>query len=233
MKKIALFLLVVLSGNVASALPKLQLDVSPGVYDPVTDTTIATSNPFTLRALMSSSFDASRTFYLSAGIVPGTSDPNFGSFSVNGTTYSSSSGMQYGTPPVDSAVKDLGAHSVYPTWYAEIAFNLVPVQTTGAINVEDDSLSSGSLYYVDFTVNITGLFGQPNSPYAVHFDLYTYDEGGNKIFAFAPFSHDAESSHGITIETPPTPSPVPDGGLTLSFLATAALGMMGLRRMLA
>jgi len=232
MKRLCLILIVVLSGHSAWAIPTLQLDIAAGgVWDPVTETTFATSNPFTLRALMSPSFTAGQTFYLSAAIVPGGNNPNFGSFDINGTTYSSSAGMQYGTPPADADMHDLGRHGVFPTWYAEVAFSLNPGQQVAAYNVQDHSGGPGSLYYVDFTVNIAGLFGQPNSPFALHFDLYTYDANGNKIDAFAPFSHDAESGHGITILPQPRPETVPDGGMTFGLLAGAVVGLLGFRRM--
>ena len=210
------------------AIPTLQLDTVPGTWDPITQTTIATANPFTLRALIdASSVDITRNFYISAAIIPNpgvTPLPNFGSFTINGTTYSSSSGMQYGTPPVNAAIKNLPAHSIFPTWYAERIFSAVGSSTIAAYNTQDGSSGApGSvLNYVDFEVNISGLLG---STYAVHFDLYTYDLIGNplKIDEFAPFSHDAQSG-GNT---------VPDGGSTAMLLGVAVMGLGALQRRLA
>src|SRR5262249_1691978 len=154
------------------AVPSLQLDTQPGLYDPVTQTTIATSNPFTLRALIdASSIDITRTFYISAAIVPSTTSPGFGSFAITVNPLNSSSGMQYGNPPVDALINDLPGHGIFNTWYAEVSFSAVGSSTIPAYNVVDNTSAPGNLNYVDFTVNIAGLTGQPNSPYAVHFDL--------------------------------------------------------------
>lgn len=220
-----LCLAVMCSLNVR-AIPSLQLDTAPGIYNSAAgvETTIATANPFILRALIdSSNIDITRNFYISAAISPSpgaTPSPNFGSFTIGGTTYSSSSGMQYGTPPVDAALHNLGSHGIFPTWYAELQFSAVGSSTTAAYNTQDGSSGPGALNYVDFAVDISGLIG---STYAVHFDLYTYDLIGNplKIDAFAPFSHDAQSG-GVTN--------VPDGGSMAVLLGMAMMGLGSLRR---
>ena len=229
------------------AIPSLQLDTNPGMYDPVTQTTIATSNPFTLRALVNGTSGGAgsqiadaltRTFYISAAIIPSPGaipTPNFGSFSVNGTPYSSSSGMQYGFAPVDSTILtrdmgDLQTHGIFPTWYAEFGFTVSAANMVPAYNVQDDTTAPGSLYYVDFTINIAGLYNQPNSPYAVHFDLYDIiNHPDRDVQDFAPFSHDAESGHGIIIQQ----HPAPDSGLTIAMLGFAIAGFGVLRRKLA
>jgi hypothetical protein len=75
-------------------------------------------------------------------------------------------------------------------------------------------------------VNIDGLESPPNNPYSVHFDLYSYDDAGNKIDYFAPFSHDAQSGgHGLIVHN------VPDGGTTLLLLG-AAMTCLGIGRRL-
>ena len=229
------------------AIPSLQLDTTPGMYDPVTETTVATANPFQLRALINGTSggpgsqiaDAlTRTFYISAAIIPSPGAvpaPDFGSFTINGTPFSSSSGMQYGYAPVDSTLLtrdpgDLPRHGIFPTWYGEVSFTVNPLNTIAAYNVQDGTSSPGSLYYVDLTVNIAGLYNQPNSPYAVHFDLYdVYNHPDRDVQDFAPFSHDAESGHGIVI----LPHPTPDGGLTMVMLGIAMAGLGALRRKLA
>src|SRR6266404_8008256 len=113
----------------AWAVPTLQLDTNPGMYDPVTQTTIATSNPFTLRALLDGSTGLTRTYYISAAIIPNPGSANFGTFAINGTTFSASSGMQYGYAPIDSTLAkydpgDLPKHGVYPTYFAELSFTI-------------------------------------------------------------------------------------------------------------
>jgi len=207
----------------ALAVPSLQLDIGGGVYDPITETTIAQSSSFTLTALVDPSL-VGRTFYLSAAIIPNpgaTPSPDFGSFSIGGVTFNSSSGMQFGTPPVDTAISDLPTHSVFPTWFAELSFSAVAGQTIAAYNVQDGKSAPGLLNYVNFNVDTSGL----TSPYVVHFDLYSYDGIGDpkvlKIDYFAPFSHDAQSG-----------SNVPDGGTTAILLGAAMTGLGCLRRKL-
>jgi hypothetical protein len=221
---IGICLTAICSSN-AWAVPSLQLDTVPGIYDPITQTTVATANPFVLRALIdASSIDITRNFYISAAITPNpgvTPSPNFGSFSINGNTYSSSSGMQYGIPPVDASIGNLPRHSIYPTWYAELGFSAVGSSMIAAYNAQDGSSGSGMLNYVDFAVDISGLL---SSTYAVHFDLYTYDLIGNplRIDAFAPFSHDAQSGGRS----------VPDGGVTAMLLGVAVMGLGALQKRL-
>ena len=252
----------------ARALPTLQLDAFPGTYDPATgvETTIATANPFMIRALIkpdSLQFGTNgltRNYYLSVAITPGANDPGFGSFTFDGIQ-TSSSNMIYGTPPVESDLSaakdpgDLASHGAFPAYFAQFEFNLDPTQKVNSYNVADNNAGSetalytpGSnfLYYMDFEVNILGLTGQPNSPYALHFDLYNtvtevtnvYSGKGKKaklvgsttdidVDQFAPFSHDAESGHGIVVKSPPPR--VPDGGQTLLMLGSA-LSCIGILR---
>ena len=69
-----------LSGT-ANAIPKLQLDIGGGVYDPVTETTVADSNPFNLYAFanpqgnVSDADILSGDFMLSVAITPALSEP--------------------------------------------------------------------------------------------------------------------------------------------------------------
>src|SRR5690606_27668603 len=99
--------------------------------------------------------EPSGTYYISAAITPqGVS--NFGSFSIDGVVYSIGSGMQYGTPPVDSSFPDLDSHGIYPTYYAEIPFTFDPSQkaekyqsdtSPGGLIPDED----GSIVYRAFT----------------------------------------------------------------------------------
>ncbi len=76
MKKLSVSFLVsmvLLWGTAALAVPYLQLDIVDGVYDPVTETTIATTNPFTLQALidpLSSQYVEGADYYLSIAVFP-------------------------------------------------------------------------------------------------------------------------------------------------------------------
>src|SRR5437667_208509 len=74
------------------ALPTWQLDIQDGVYDPVTETTVATTNPFNLLALYDTAHPETNptdpiTAYLSAAIIPKTSGGSVGSFTIDGVKY--------------------------------------------------------------------------------------------------------------------------------------------------
>ena len=202
-----------------SALPTLQLDIVGGVYDPATQTTVATSPQFTLRALLSTtSFDPAATYYISAAITPnpGYSDPDpaFGSVKIGSTTYQPSDFL-YGKPPADVAdtpgSANLASHGIYPTYYLELAFNFDAAQKVAAYNVQDDSSAPGWLYNTDFDIDVSGL----TPGFVLHFDLYNeaIKRGVLGVGDFAPFSHDAESAH------------VPDSGITIALLGLGLLGL--------
>jgi hypothetical protein len=221
-------LLLILKANCLWAIPELQLDIVGGTYDPITQTTIANSPIFTLRALdwnnEGSATAPTGTYYVSVAIVPGlaysSTTPDFGSVTVNSTAYSyTSSAWNWGSPPVDVADNSSGTgpgnlapHGVFPTYYLELAFTFDSLHSMAAYNVADGSSASGSVWYKDFSVDVTGLL----PAYAVHFDLYNekMKKGSYTINDFAPFSHDAESGHNV-----------PEGGLTLLLLG---LGLTGL-----
>jgi hypothetical protein len=212
-------------GSTAHALPMLQLDIQGGTYVGGSDeTTYANSSTFTLYALLNS-LTPGGSYAISAAIVPHTSIPltePFGSFSIGGQTFSAAN-MSYGTPPFDSGFDDIPGHGIYATHYAEITFNFTAIDLyrMNAYNVQDDASvdpesqrdANGSMLYQSFFVDASGL--APG--YAIHFDLYDPD---NMNTTFAPFSHDAQSGG----------TPVPDGGMTVSLLGIALLGLGGLRR---
>jgi hypothetical protein len=216
------------------AVPYLQLDIAGGVYDPVTQTTLATDDLFSLLALIdssSTSYTAGGTYYLSAAITPKTpvsQSTSFGSFTINGVTYSLNSGMQWGNPPVDATMKneDLASHGIYNTHYAEVSFTLDPSKTATSYNVQDNpgglvTDANGALIFEDFDVDVAGLL----DGYEVHFDLYTVISGETvMVDQFAPFSHDAQSGGSRQ---------VPDGGATAGLLAFGLIGIQALRRKLA
>src|SRR5688572_15131331 len=86
----------------ALAVPLLSLDIAGGTYDSASQTIVASGNPFTVYALLNTlQGQASGTYYIAAAIVPKTQNPptsSFGSFTVNGQTYSAAN-MSYGNPP--------------------------------------------------------------------------------------------------------------------------------------
>lgn len=208
------------------ALPTLQLDVVNGTYDPFTQTTVATSPNFTLRALLQGQNLLSGTYFVSAAIEPTLGElpqvPDFGTVKVDGVSYSSSANAAswfWGSPPLDVDDENAGniaPHNVFPTYYLEFEFQFSALNTVAAYNTQDDAAAPGVLYYHDFDVSVLGLL--PN--YALHFDLYDLKlkRGDLVLGKFAPFSHDAESGPtGPDIE-------VPDGGATLLLLGCGLLG---------
>jgi len=231
----------------ASAVPMLQLDIGGGLYVGGGDQSIhAQSTVFDLYALYTGSVapQQNQTFYISVAIQPKQSQtliqPNFGTFTVNGVSYSS--GLYYGLPPLDvidgaPKVQDLGSHDVYPTYYAEIAFTFDLSKQSGIYNTADNPggpQSGTGSYYQKFTVDISGLL----SAYSLHFDLYdqTVKDVGTKkepltavtMGDFAPYSHDAQS--GLGGGGGGGSLLVPDGGTTIILLGLALLGIGGLGR---
>jgi len=234
-------LVTILAASSSRAVPFLQLDIAGGTYDPVTETIIASGNSFTLYALMdpsSSRYVSGAPFYISAAILPVTSATSFGSFKVDGTTYSGATGgnMQYGTPPVDYVFPDLPSHGVFPTEYAQIGFSFNSANKATSYDTALNpggftASSSGTLLYQAFTVDITGLVAGD----IVHFDLYDETVKLGKPSARygednAPFSHDAQSGSS-TGSGGGTPG-VPDGGATVALLGAAMIGLGALRRKL-
>ena len=210
--------------TVVRGVPDLQLDVSGGVYNWADETVYNSTDPFTLYALAKTASTEGTSYYISIAIVPKTSDtalPGFGSFSFGGTTYDASSGWLFGVPPVDALIGDIPTHGLYPTLFLEVSFDKLDgfaeeynsQDTPGGFSLYDGS--GPSLGYKAFEVNTTSL----GINYALHFDFYTYSEPG-KVDAFAPFSHDAQTTR------------VPEGGATVALLGAALAGIGILRRYL-
>jgi hypothetical protein len=232
MKKLLALIAAINLATVGLALPTLQLDVTnpTSYYDSGTQSTVSGSANFTLRALFNGTISSTEIWYISAAISPrldySNPSPNFGSYTVNNVTYTAAN-MYYGTPPLsdlmehDTYTKDgLAPHDHFPSYFSEHAFTFTTAQTVPAYNVQDNSTAQGSLYYVDFNIDVTGLTGI----YELHFDLYTdkvKKQFGWTIDCFAPFSHDAESG-GYTN--------VPDSGSTLVLLGLSLLGLAAVGR---
>jgi PEP-CTERM motif-containing protein len=211
----------------ASAAPLLQLDIVGGEYDPTTETIVATDSQFTLIALATPTGNVSAqdilnsTYYVSMAITPqyGPVGGDLGSFTVNGQTVNATSSMIYGTPPVEvysqlqgSDAGDLSTHNIYPTYFAEFAFQFSSLSTTQTYNTATGALEPGTSYLYQWVIDTSNL----NPDYVVHFDLYdtlVHNCGRQDRLLtgssscvdvdrdhFAPFSHDAESS-------PPVPEP--------------------------
>ena len=199
--------------------PVLQLGIGDGVYDPVTETVIASSNPFTLYAFLNDSTLLGETFYISAAVTPqyGPTGGDLGSFTFDGETIDVTADMTYGTPPIELAplnvfeAGDLSKHGIFNTYYREFDFTFNTSSQTDSFNVQDNPgmvpTAGSGMYYVAFNVDTSGL----DYPYAIHFDLYSKSADGTSIGIFAPFSHDAQS-------------PVPEPG-TLTLLGTGILAI--------
>jgi hypothetical protein len=227
----------------AWALPGLQLGANPSIYRSGDETVQATANPFTLYALGDSTgphWDLSSTYFLSLAIVkhdgsPMTiADKTFGTFTISGAGVSGGtrtyafSDLVFGNPPFEASLDkdpgDLSSHSIFPTYFAEVGFKFTTSKTTTPYNVQDTPngftpATTGSMFYQDFNVNITGLA----DGYDLHFDLYdeVVKSGGDiDVDDFAPFSHDAVSGPHTN---------VPDASSSVVLLGVALLGLGGFR----
>jgi len=221
--KLAVFGLVfVVAAAKAEAYPILQLDIIGGHYDAATQTIISSGSDFTLVAVLTPKLNQpvasllNDTYYISAAITPehGPADTALGSFSWNGTNYLVTEDMTFGVPPLENDVAttdpgDLSPHSIFPTFFSEFSFQFSPENRTVKY---DTAVNTGGLTPTTATTNVayfamfnitTALAGNND----LHFDLYsslvksckmtrtcTYDED---IEYFAPFSHDAESTHSV------------------------------------
>ncbi len=193
---ISLFLLGALPVDRPSyAIPTLQLDIDGGIYDPVTETIIATGNTFNLYAFLTikkSDISLNDTYYISAGVAPqvGPNNGNLGSFSFNGAVTDVTADMTYGVPPLEDLSLlqgfdngDLSKHSIYPSYFQEFAFQFDQNNFAIPYNTQDRAklgtpivlaaVSSASecqtvMYYKKFTVDVSDL----DPDYVIHFDLY-------------------------------------------------------------
>jgi hypothetical protein len=210
--------------SVVQAYPTLQLDIGGGVYDPVSETTIASSSSFTLYALLNDSSIKDDTFYLSAAVIPQqTTGANLGSFTFNGAPVAVTGDMIYGTPPVAlTDTHDLQSHGVFETYFKEFAFTFATASQLTPYDAQygEPVLSGSGMYYMPFTVDVSGLTSLDT---IIHFDLYSqkYRNGDSTaLLEFAPFSHDAQS--------PPVPEP---GTIVLFGAGLLGLAIYGKRRM--
>jgi hypothetical protein len=213
--------------STASALPNLQLDIAGGVYDSSSGTVLATSDSFTLYALLMPSIKTplSGNYFISAALVPPSGGGSYGSFNFNGTNVDVTTDMVYGVPPIEANLAhdtgDLPFHGIFPTYYSQFGFTFDPLHTATPYNSMTNPgagpSGSGAMYYNAFAVDTSGL--TPGT--AIHFDLYNVKTSGSDvdIVKFAPFTHDAQSM------SVPVPEPA-----SLMLTAMGAFGMLFVRK---
>jgi hypothetical protein len=132
---------------------------------------------------------------------------DLGEFSINGDVVDVTSGMTFGSPPIESLQghdgHDLAKHDIYETYFYEQAFTFDPNKTTTPYNTQlnpggfSGQVDGELFFYIAFDIDLSGL----DPEHGVHFDLYNRDvkialaEDIDDIDVddFAPFSHDAGS----------------------------------------
>jgi hypothetical protein len=182
-----------LSAPGAFAAPILQLDIAGGQYDESSKTITASSNPFTLYALLTPPGPVPQALfktpvYISAAVTPMVGPPgaDVGSFTVNGRTVNATADMVYGKPPLEAYSElqgfdsgDLQGHDIYPTYFYEIPFFFSPSYRANTYDSAAAAMSpggssgptvnpTGGTYYREFVIDTRGL----NPLYRIHFDLY-------------------------------------------------------------
>jgi hypothetical protein len=254
-------LAIAVAASPASAIPRLQLDVQGTArhYDNATDTWVADSDVFTIRAYLTTGSNEasepwlSRDYYLSVALMPKLTDLDptidYGSFTIGGITTNvgdDTQGWQYGTPPVDNYVGNgdasLAPHGIFATWFNELSFNFdaknvhSPAINTMPSTATDDP-GDGTADSVDnpasqWYQDFSFDISGLHTSYDLHFDLYAKAETN------APNDGDdldatpfAPFSHDAESGTRGggTPPPVPEPGAVV-LLGIGAVSMFARKR---
>ena len=230
----------------ARATPVLQLDIAQGTYDTAEQSTIASTNAFTLYALGLNSGEnrvwTSDTYYITAVLerrdgaaIANAGNLNFGSFMFAGQTVNATAQMAYGYSPLDGIGDgSQDSHGSFPSYFEEFGFKFKSSKKTTTYDVQSaaypvahNTIStnrSGGMYYVPFAVDVSNL----DSAYSLHFDLYSESvrNGCIDMDKFAPFSHDASAHRRVPIVY------VPEVGATFPLVLLAFLSFKFVRRVI-
>ena len=207
----------------AFALPALQLgpgDSGTWTYDNSTQTWVVAEGSFSLNAYANCqglescngkyawdpAGSSMQYAYLIAAAMPQTSDgTDVFDISVNGASLITSG---FGAPPIQDS-NSLASHGIYDTYFEIYEFRFDG--PLGEIHdTQPGAVGTGDGYTESFGISINSLLEGVSG---VHFDLFTvsgekYDTKSQDslkdlVYAFAPFSHDAETG-GYDVPEPST-----------------------------
>ncbi len=144
------FLLAPRTASATSYSPFLQLEIKNGVYDNVTQSTVATSKAFTLYAYLTPIAGGSvslatlldTTYYITAALTPKVAvGADLGTFSFNSNVVRATQDMVYGNPPFEpnnpypgETTGDLVRSDIYNTYFKEFSFKFKPWSSTTKCN---------------------------------------------------------------------------------------------------
>jgi hypothetical protein len=218
----------------AEALPPLQLDILGGKYNSDEGSVYTSQENFSLSAYclleQNGQDGCDLDHYISVSVVPkGTSSADFGSFEINGTSYSYDD-LTYGEHSLDDETNN-SVYSLFLEQEFEFDPNLkrkgVDVKTDAGTLVDSLNINSEfELAYKVFDIDTSQL----KQGFELHFDLYKKMNNGDDIFAedFAKFFQNTAANEtptnnpSIPIIGNDNPSEVPESG------TTAALGLFAL-----